>query len=141
MRARQGGPTPECLRRRLTSALGGAWAGPSHFLDSGAAAGAAREPMGHTVPCPTAACVRACVRACTHAEMLTRRAAGPRGQVLKRRLLAAAGVVCVSVPFWEWNALKGEASEQWAYLRRKLAEARAGESAGEMTAAVGHLET
>ena len=141
MRARQGGPTPECLRRRLTSALGGAWAGPSHFLDSGAAAGAAREPMGHTVPCPTAACVRACVRACTHAEMLTHRAAGPRGQVLKRRLLAAAGVVCVSVPFWEWNALKGEASEQWAYLRRKLAEAGAGESAGEMTAAVGHLET
>lgn len=109
MRARQGGPTPECLRRRLTSALGGAWAGPSHFLDSGAAAGAAREPMGHTV--------------------------------LKRRLLAAAGVVCVSVPFWEWNALKGEASEHWAYLRRKLAEAGAGESAGEMTAAVGHLET
>lgn len=137
MRARQGGPTPECLRRRLTSALGGAWAGPSHFLDSGAAAGAAREPMGHTVPCPRAACVRACVRA----GRLTRRAAGPRGQVLKRRLLAAAGVVCVSVPFWEWNALKGEASEQWAYLRRKLAEAGAGESAGEMTAAVGHLET
>ena len=85
--------------------------------------------------------VRACVRACVHAEMLTRRAAGPRGQVLKRRLLAAAGVVCVSVPFWEWDALKGEASEQWAYLRRKLAEARAGVSAGEMTAAVGHLET
>ena len=141
MRARQGGPTPECLRRRLTSALGGAWAGPSHFLDSGAAAGAAREPMGHTVPCPTAACVRACVRAYVRAGRLTRRAAGPRGQVLKRRLLAAAGVVCVSVPFWEWDALKGEASEQWAYLRRKLAEAGAGESAGEMTAAVGHLET
>ena len=141
MRARQGGPTPECLRRRLTSALGGAWAGPSHFLDSGTAAGAAREPMGHTVPCPTAACVRACVRAYVRAGRLTRRAAGSRGQVLKRRLLAAAGVVCVSVPFWEWNALKGEASEQWEYLRRKLAEAGAGESAGEMTAAVGHLET
>ena len=61
--------------------------------------------------------------------------------VLKRRLLAAAGVVCVSVPFWEWDALKGEASEQWAYLRRSLAEAGAGKSAGEMTAAVGHLET
>ena len=81
------------------------------------------------------------VRACVRAGRLTHRAAGPRGQVLKRRLLAAAGVVCVSVPFWEWNALTGEASEQWAYLRRKLAEAGAGESAGEMTAAVGHLET
>jgi hypothetical protein len=81
------------------------------------------------------------VRACVRAGRLTRRAAGPRVQVLKRRLLAAAGVVCVSVPFWEWNALKGEASEQWAYLRRKLAEAGVGESAGEMTAAVGHLKT
>ena len=81
------------------------------------------------------------VRACVRAGRLTRRAAGPRGHVLKLRLLAAADVVCVSVPFWEWYALKGEASEQWAYLRRKLAEAGAGESAGEMTAAVGHLET
>jgi hypothetical protein len=30
-------------------------------------------------------------------------------QILKRHLLAAAGFVCVAVPYWEWMALAGRA--------------------------------
>ncbi|KAJ1473534.1 hypothetical protein T484DRAFT_1972783 [Baffinella frigidus] len=40
--------------------------------------------------------------------------------LLKRRQLAQLGYKAVSVPYWEWRALKGKGKEQHRYLRGKL---------------------
>ena len=48
---------------------------------------------------------------------------------LRRRLLAARGLEVVSVPHWEWDALRGDERDQEAYLAMALAEAMAGGNA------------
>ena len=40
--------------------------------------------------------------------------------LFKRRLLAAQGWKCVSVPYFEWNELKADGKLQEAYLRDRL---------------------
>ncbi|KIZ07072.1 hypothetical protein MNEG_0881 [Monoraphidium neglectum] len=46
----------------------------------------------------------------------------PTGDTLARdRALAARGYVVVTVPCWEWDAKLGDAAQQTAYLRRKVA--------------------
>ena len=44
--------------------------------------------------------------------------------LMKRRHLELLGYRLVSVPYFEWNALRGEAEEE-EYLSRKIAETRA----------------
>lgn len=43
---------------------------------------------------------------------------------MKRRHLELLGYRLVSVPYFEWNALQGEAEEE-EYLSRRIAETRA----------------
>ena len=43
---------------------------------------------------------------------------------MKRRHLELLGYRLVSVPYFEWNALRGEAEEE-EYLTRRIAETRA----------------
>lgn len=46
---------------------------------------------------------------------------------LKRRLMGAAGWRIASVPFWEWDALKGDEAAEDAYLKDALVAAGAGD--------------
>ena len=43
------------------------------------------------------------------------------GNTLARnRVLASRGYVVVSVPYWEWDEMKGDAAQKAAYLQRKV---------------------
>ncbi|KAI8475360.1 MAG: hypothetical protein J3K34DRAFT_484527 [Monoraphidium minutum] len=55
----------------------------------------------------------------------------PTGETLARnRALAARGFVVVSVPWWEWQEVRGDAAAQDAYLLRKVEAALSARRAG-----------